>query len=82
MKQPRELKQRNIQNQSNNMTRREELIELTGQALNGMLSADDSVLTKILDRTVHRQVAETAVGIAVDTLRRIDEIEKQNDEQI
>ena len=64
------------------MTRREELIELTGQALNGMLSADDSVLTKILDRTVHRQVAETAVGIAVDALRRIDEIEKQNDEQI
>lgn len=64
------------------MTRREELIELTGQALNGMLSADDSVLTKILDRTVHRQVAETAVGIAVDALRRIDEIEKRNDEQI
>lgn len=64
------------------MTRREELIELTGQVLNGMLSADDSVLTKILDRTVHRQVAETAVGIAVDALRRIDEIEKQNDEQI
>ena len=59
------------------MTRREELIELTGQALNGMLSADDSVLTKILDRTVHRQVAETAVGIAEDTLRRIDEIEKE-----
>ncbi len=62
------------------MTRREELIELTGQALNGMLSADDSVLTKILDRTVHRQVAETAVCIAVDALRRIDEIE--NKEQV
>ena len=61
------------------MTHREELIELTGQALNGMLSADDSVLTKILDRTVHRQVAETVVGIAVDALRRIDEIEKRND---
>lgn len=60
------------------MTRREEFIELTGQALNGMLSADDSVLTKILDRTVHRQVAETAVGIAEDALRRIDEIDKVN----
>ena len=60
------------------MTRREELIELTGQALNGMLSADDSVLTKILDRTVHRQVAETAVVIADDALRRIDEIDKVN----
>lgn len=60
------------------MTRREELIELTGQALNGMLSADDSVLTKILDRTVHRQVAEMAVGIAEDALKRIDEIDKVN----
>ena len=63
--------------ESKEMTHREELIALTGQALNGMLSADDSVLTKI-DRTVHRQVAETAVGIAEDALRRIDEIDKVN----
>jgi len=64
--------------ESKEMTHREELIALTGQALNGMLSADDSVLTKILDRTVHRQVAETAVGIAEDALKRIDEIDKVN----
>ena len=54
------------------MTYREELIELTGQALNGILSSDSSIFAKVLDRAVHKQVAETAVGIAQDALNHID----------
>lgn len=56
------------------MTYREELIELTGQALNGILSSDSSILSKVLDRAVHKQVAETAVGIAKDAINHINEI--------
>lgn len=56
------------------MTYREELIELTGQTLNGILSSDSSILSKILDRAVHKQVAETAVGIAQDALNQIDKL--------
>jgi hypothetical protein len=54
------------------MTYREELLTLTGQVLNGMLSADDSVLSKIFDRTIHKQVAETAVNIAADSIECIN----------
>ena len=40
---------------------REELISLSGQVVNGMLSADGSIITKVIDRTLHKQIAETAV---------------------
>ena len=56
------------------MSYREELIELTGQALNGMLSADSSTLSMILDRVDHRLVAKTAVGIAEEAIRQIDRL--------
>lgn len=56
------------------MSYREELIELTGQALNGMLSADSSTLSMILDRVDHRLVAKTAVGIAEEAIRHIDRL--------
>lgn len=51
---------------------REELISLSGQVVNGMLSADGSIITKVIDRTLHKQIAETAVDIAHDMLKKID----------
>ena len=51
---------------------REELIQLSGQVANGMLSADDSMITKVIDRTLHKQIAESAIDIAYDMLRMID----------
>ena len=54
------------------MTERQELIELTGQAINGMLSADSSTITKILDCTAHSMVAKIAVGIAQEAIKHID----------
>lgn len=53
---------------------REELISLSGQVVNGMLSADGSIITKVIDRTLHKQIAETAVDIARDMLIKIDSI--------
>ena len=60
------------------MNRREELIQLAGQVINGIMSADDSVLSKIIDRSIHFQVAKTAVSIASDMLDEIDSISKNN----
>ena len=54
------------------MDRREELVQLAGQIINGIMSADDSVITKILDRSIHSQVAATAVSIASDMQKEID----------
>ena len=55
------------------MDRREELIQLSGQIVNGMLSADSSILTKLFDRTIHKGVADVAVEIAVRMIEKIDE---------
>ena len=52
---------------------RNEIIELSGQIINGMMSADSSILTKIIDRTLHKNIADTAVGIAVKMIEKIDE---------
>lgn len=51
---------------------REELISLSGQVANGMLSADDSLVAKIIDRTIHKQIASSAVDVAYEMLRIID----------
>ncbi len=51
---------------------REELISLSGQVVNGMLSADNSIIYKIIDRTLHKQIAETAVDVAFSMLMKID----------
>lgn len=52
---------------------RNEIIELSGQIINGMMSADSSIFTKIIDRTLHKNIADTAVGIAVKMIEKIDE---------
>jgi hypothetical protein len=56
------------------MTRREELIELAGQAINGMLSADSELHLKIIDDVMHDRIAELAVTIAVNVQHYIDEV--------
>lgn len=57
---------------------KEDLINLSGQVVNGMLSADSSYITKLLDHTLKKQVADSAVDIAKHMLEKIDEeIEKQ-----
>jgi hypothetical protein len=53
---------------------REELISLSGQVVNGMLSADSSVVSKLIDRTLHKQIAESAVEVACQMLKKIDEL--------
>ena len=54
------------------MDKREELVNLAGQVINGMMSADSSFLLKVVDRTMHTQAAKVAVDIAVDTQHEID----------
>lgn len=51
---------------------REELISLSGQVVNGMLSADGSIISKVIDRTLHKQIAESAVDVAYEMLKKID----------
>lgn len=53
---------------------RDELISLSGQVVNGMLSADSSVVSKLIDRTLHKQIAESAVEVAYQMLKKIDEL--------
>lgn len=53
--------------------RRDELISLAGQVANGLLSSDESILSKLVDRTIHFQIADSAVGIAYEILKKIDE---------
>ena len=52
---------------------RDELLNLSGQILNGMFSADSSMITKLFDRTIHKWgVADVAVDIAARVLDKID----------
>ena len=51
---------------------REELISLSGQVVNGMLSADSSIISKVIDRTLHKQITESAVDVAYNILTKID----------
>ena len=51
---------------------REELILLSGQVVNGMLSADGSIISKVIERTLHKQIAESAVDVAYNMLKKID----------
>lgn len=54
------------------MNKREELVQLAGQVINGIMSADGSILSKLLDRGIHSQVAKTSVDIALDMQHEID----------
>ena len=54
------------------MNKREELVQLSGQIINGMMSADSSLLAKIVDRTFNNSLAEAAVDIALKMIKEID----------
>ena len=54
------------------MDRREELVNLAGQVINEMMSADSSFLLKDVDRTMRTQAAKVAVDIAVDMQHEVD----------
>lgn len=53
---------------------RAEIISLSGQIVNGMLSADSSLITKVIDRTIHKQIADSAVDTAIEMLNKIDKL--------
>ena len=60
------------------MGKRGEIVELAGQIVNGMMSADGTVLTKLVDRILHRSVASVAVGIAFEMVDEIDRLMDKN----
>ena len=60
---------------------RSELISLSGEVVNGILPSNGVVLAKIIDRALHKQIAEIAVNIAYDMLTKIDNIEFNQDNQ-
>ena len=53
---------------------RDDLVNLSGQVVNGMMSADSSFWLKLFDRAEHKQLANLAVDIAVKMLERINEL--------
>ena len=54
------------------MDRREELLELSGQIINGIMSSDSSFLTKLFDRTLHEGAAKITVDLACKIQQEID----------
>lgn len=54
------------------MDRRQELLELSGQIVNGIMSSDGTILTKLFDRTLHEETAKTVVDLANKILEEID----------
>lgn len=52
--------------------KREELIELSGQIINGIMSSDGSIFSKVADRTSSDISAKRAVEMAVIMLEEID----------
>ena len=55
------------------MDRREEIIVLCGQIVNGIMASDDSVMSKVLDRCLHDAVASATVSLAVRIQDLVDE---------
>lgn len=49
-----------------------DLVNLSGQVINGIMSSDDSLWVKLFDRTDHKQVAGIAVDIAYEMLKEIN----------
>ena len=54
------------------MNRREELVVLSGQIINGIMSSDSSFLTKLFDRTLHKGAARITVDLASKIQQEID----------
>jgi len=58
-----------MHNENNIMAYREELIQLSGQIINGIMSADNSIMTKLVDRTLHEETAKNTVELAHKILK-------------
>ena len=54
------------------MDKRDALIALSGQIINGIMSSDSSFLTKLFDRTLHDGAARITVDLASKILEEID----------
>lgn len=54
------------------MDRREELVALSGEIINGIMSSDSSFLTKLFDRTLHDGAAKITVDLAYKIQQEID----------
>lgn len=54
------------------MDRRQELIELSGQIINGIMSSNGSLLSKLFDRTVHEGSAKIVVDLAQKIVEQVD----------
>ena len=54
------------------MAYREELIQLSGQIINGIMSADNSIMSKLVDRTLYEETAKNTVELAHEILKEID----------
>lgn len=57
------------------MDRKEKLLELSGQIVNGIMSSDGTLLTKLFDRTLHEETAKTVVDLAEKILEEINKRE-------
>ena len=56
---------------------REELIEMSGQIVNGIMSSDSSIFTKVIDRSVLiDSTAKMTVRLAKEILKEIDKENK------
>ena len=54
------------------MEKREEIVQLAGQIINGIMSSDSSILSKICDRTSSEFSAKLAVEMAFKMSEEID----------
>lgn len=58
------------------MEKREEIVNLSGQIINGIMSSDSSILSKICDRTASNVSAKRAVELAFIMSEEIDKYMK------
>lgn len=59
------------------MDKREEIVALCGQIVNGMLSSDSSFFERLFDRNCYGKVASHCVNLAIKIQENIDkQIEK------
>ena len=54
------------------MKKRDEIVQLAGQIINGIMSSDSSILSKICDRTSSEFSAKLAVEMAFKMSEEID----------
>lgn len=54
------------------MDRREEIVNLAGQIINGIMSSDSSIFSKIVDRTSFDFAPKLAVDMAIKMQKEID----------